>query len=46
MAYRNPASHRDVEYADPAEASEVILMANLLLRITHRAAARAASSTP
>jgi uncharacterized protein (TIGR02391 family) len=45
LAYRNPASHRDVEYADPAEAAEVVLLANLLLRITHRAAARRGSGS-
>lgn len=42
-AYRNPTSHRDVEFEDPAEAAEVIILANLLLRISDRATARIAN---
>ena len=41
-AYRNPVSHRDIEFDEPGEAAEVILLANLLLRITDRAASRRA----
>jgi uncharacterized protein (TIGR02391 family) len=31
--FKNPTSHRDVEYDDPAVAAEVILLADLLMRI-------------
>ncbi|WP_236015092.1 TIGR02391 family protein [Geomonas anaerohicana] len=32
-SFKNPTSHRTVSYADPTEASEVILLADLLMRI-------------
>lgn len=32
-SFKNPTSHRTVEYNDPTEASEVILLADLLMRI-------------
>lgn len=34
--FKNPASHRTVHYEDPTEASEAVLLADLLLRILDR----------
>jgi hypothetical protein len=39
-AFKNPSSHREVEFDDPTEASEVVLFADLLLRILDQVAAR------
>ena len=36
--FKNPPSHRRVDYSDPAEASEVVLLADLLLRLLERRA--------
>jgi uncharacterized protein (TIGR02391 family) len=40
--YKNPVSHRQIEYEDPTVASEIILLADLLLRILDDAEARLA----
>lgn len=34
--FKNPPSHRRVDYSDPTEAAEVVLLADLLLRILNR----------
>jgi uncharacterized protein (TIGR02391 family) len=34
--FKNPPSHRQVDYANPTEASEVILLADLLMRLLDR----------
>ena len=34
--FKNPPSHRQVDYADPTEASEVVLFADLLMRLLDR----------
>lgn len=34
--FKNPSSHRQVDYEDPVLASEVILLADLLLRLLER----------
>lgn len=39
-AFKNPTSHREVDYEDPAEVAEIVLFADLLLRVTDRAADR------
>ncbi len=37
---KNPTSHRDVRYDDPTEASEAVLLADLLMRILDRVPSR------
>lgn len=42
--FKNPPSHRQVDYADPTEASEVVLLADLLMRLLDRVEVRVADS--
>ena len=42
--FKNPPSHRQVDYADPTEASEVVLLADLLMRLLDRVEKRVAKS--
>ena len=41
--FKNPPSHRQVDYADPTEASEVVLLADLLMRLLDRFERRASN---
>jgi uncharacterized protein (TIGR02391 family) len=34
--FKNPTSHRDVNFDDPAEVAELIMLADLLIRIAER----------
>jgi len=42
--FKNPSSHRQVDYADPTEASEVVLLGDLLMRLLDRVEERVANS--
>jgi uncharacterized protein (TIGR02391 family) len=42
--FKNPPSHRQVDYADPTEASEVVLFADLLMRLLDRVEKRLTGS--
>lgn len=45
--FKNPASHRRVDFADPTEAAEVVLLADLLMRLLDKiAAAQNAATSP
>lgn len=43
-AFKNPASHRTVDYAVPTEAAEVVLLADLLMRLLDRVEQRRAEA--
>lgn len=43
-SFKNPASHRTVDYNDSTEAAEVVLLANLLMRLLDRVEARLANA--
>ncbi len=38
--FKNPPSHRQIEFENPTEAAEVILLADLLLRVLDRTSAK------
>ncbi len=44
--FKNPSSHREVEFDDPTEAAEVVLLADLLLRILNRLDPSRSSGSP
>ncbi|MEU1036563.1 TIGR02391 family protein [Streptomyces mirabilis] len=45
--FKNPASHRRVDFADPTEAAEVVLLADLLMRLLDKiAVAQNAATSP
>lgn len=41
---KNPASHRQINYDDPVEASEAVMLADLLMRILDRTEIRLSRS--
>jgi uncharacterized protein (TIGR02391 family) len=43
-SFKNPTSHRSITYTDPIEASEVVLLADLLMRILDSVEARLEAS--
>jgi uncharacterized protein (TIGR02391 family) len=44
--FKNPSSHRAVDYDDPVLAAEVVLLADLLMRLLDRVEARLAVAGP
>lgn len=44
--FKNPSSHRQVDYSNPTEASEVVLLADLLMRLLDRYSTSADSTGP
>lgn len=42
-AFKNPSSHRSVDFEDATEAAEIVQLADLLLRIVRRAERRKVS---
>jgi uncharacterized protein (TIGR02391 family) len=45
-SFKNPTSHRSVTYSDPTEASEVVLLADLLMRILDSVERRIRAQAP
>lgn len=43
--FKNPSSHRRVDYADPTEAAEVVLLADLLMRLLDKLETERAATT-
>lgn len=43
-AFKNPSSHRTVEYSDPDEAADIVHLADLLLRVIDREVANRAAA--
>lgn len=43
--FKNPVSHRLVDYDDPTEAAEVVLLADLLMRLLDRVEVRLSRAT-
>ena len=43
--FKNPASHRVVDYGDPTEAAEIVLLADLLMRLLDRVELRLNSTS-
>jgi uncharacterized protein (TIGR02391 family) len=46
QAFKNPGSHRDPDFDDPIQVAELILLADLLIRIARRHAAVATAQAP